>query len=696
MSSTPLIRGLQVQGGTIYTMSSASDDLTRALQTDTKKFRFSHYALLDLPNIDTPTFGENDLQFDTIDGAWFDQTSSAELNLVQSFQNYVLNFETMLNNRPQYDPVTDRTVAEKVFWKWLKELGVMRWENADATEVAASVTTPRYTELDDTLTGTSRYNKVVKYVGRVDMKNAVKTSSNTYEEVFILIPSTHGNTPTVLFSTEDTNNYPSGTSITNNPSDPTELDYIVGRGPDDIHPAGLSMQAYFDVSGVTIPTTINGISANIYPYGEDNSYVTEASFTNTAIETIVKQTSSPIAKTITYQRSRLDGVTLDLNEQNYQAFAANPSFKSFADYNQSDESSDFKFNTVLLYYEIYDPADPSISTTNLYGILFVNPVELVTGGSSDIQRLVKIKPNSVTKSGGTSYGLRWNLKISTSLDQVQSEVTVNDYSTFSMQLFLDSMNNLLSLANSVQSQSTGIIELNQKVLDLEDLIATGTTVTELQVQVDKLTKSLLANQALFENSQSIVQMIANIRTDMNNFLKGITPIQMSLDLSSIKAGYGIVFDNSIQKQLTISAASNGYVVSNSVNQWPLSGILTYKLQRGNNLLILRSLNPTSELSDRFIYIDDSQIKWIAGQVLRVSVNFDLDMNGFSLYMLTDASGITNSQNTKWTNTVGQFSELYMRRWSYDNSIQHDSCFDIVCLTPPTPLVAGTFQIDKIR
>ena len=235
------------------------------------------------------------------------------------------------------------------------------------------------------------------------MKNAVKTSSNTYEEVFILIPSTHGNTPTVLFSTEDTNNYPSGTSITNNPSDPTELDYIVGRGPDDIHPAGLSMQAYFDDSGVTIPTTINGISANIYPYGEDNSYVTEASFTNTAIETIVKQTSSPIAKTITYQRSRLDGVTLDLNEQNYQAFAANPSFKSFADYNQSDESSDFKFNTVLLYYEIYDPADPSISTTNLYGILFVNPVELVTGGSSDIQRLVKIKPNSVTKSGGTSF-----------------------------------------------------------------------------------------------------------------------------------------------------------------------------------------------------------------------------------------------------------------------------------------------------
>ncbi len=349
MASTPLIQPLRVSGGTLFSLSSASADLTRSLQSDTKKFRFSHYALLELPNIDTPLHGENDFQFNTIEGAWYEQTSSAELNLVQSFQNYVLNFETMLTNRLEYDPTIDTTVAERVFWKWLKELGVMRWDNASNTQVAPTVTDSRYVEKPtDTVSSSERYNQVVKYISTIDMKNALRSSANTYEEVFILVPTEHGSTPTVLFKTIDDTNYPSATSVVNNPTDPTQLNYIVGRGPNDIQPAGLDMHAYFDDAGTNIPTTINGVSGKLFGYSQPNSYDTEATFDNTELDLVVKHTSSP-NETVTYLRSRLDGVTLDFDQTSLYDFTTHPEFLSLSDYNASSQATDFKFNCVLLY-----------------------------------------------------------------------------------------------------------------------------------------------------------------------------------------------------------------------------------------------------------------------------------------------------------------------------------------------------------
>ncbi len=51
MAIAPLIKPVRLQGGTFYTFSSASEDLGLSFNTATKKFRFSKFALLDLPDI---------------------------------------------------------------------------------------------------------------------------------------------------------------------------------------------------------------------------------------------------------------------------------------------------------------------------------------------------------------------------------------------------------------------------------------------------------------------------------------------------------------------------------------------------------------------------------------------------------------------------------------------------------------------
>ena len=52
MAKTPFIRPLQVQGGTFYTFTSSAEDLSFTFNNSVNKFRFSKFALLNIPDID--------------------------------------------------------------------------------------------------------------------------------------------------------------------------------------------------------------------------------------------------------------------------------------------------------------------------------------------------------------------------------------------------------------------------------------------------------------------------------------------------------------------------------------------------------------------------------------------------------------------------------------------------------------------
>src|SRR5438046_2724782 len=131
----PFIKTLQPQGGTFYTFSSSSEDVGMTFNNSSTKFRFSKYLLLNLPNIATPSFSDNKIQFSSIDGALIEGLDADNnINLAQSFQNYALNFESLLVSQITYDRYLKQNVAERVFWKWLKEIGCIRFEKANSLQ----------------------------------------------------------------------------------------------------------------------------------------------------------------------------------------------------------------------------------------------------------------------------------------------------------------------------------------------------------------------------------------------------------------------------------------------------------------------------------------------------------------------------------------------------------------------------------
>ena len=135
--------------------------------------------------------------------------------------------------------IIKQNISERVFWKWIKEIAGIRYQPASSSQVVSTldqntvvtvnnvpITQKRYVEGDPVggtgsygLTG-STYNRVVQYIGNLDIVNSVKNNNNTYSEVYVLVPTRDGNTPTVLFKNVTDQNYLLDYAWTNNPTDP--------------------------------------------------------------------------------------------------------------------------------------------------------------------------------------------------------------------------------------------------------------------------------------------------------------------------------------------------------------------------------------------------------------------------------------------------------------------------------------------
>ena len=102
---TPLIDKLKTQGGTLYTFSSASKDLTRTFTNSIYDFSFSHFACLNLPNIRNGVYGSapnmmnNGLyiasllkrsDFDDNHSSTMFSSDGMNIALAENLQNYVL------------------------------------------------------------------------------------------------------------------------------------------------------------------------------------------------------------------------------------------------------------------------------------------------------------------------------------------------------------------------------------------------------------------------------------------------------------------------------------------------------------------------------------------------------------------------------------------------------------------------------
>ena len=695
MAVTPLIKPVQDKKGIFYNFQSALEDINITLSNSENAVRFSKFALLRIPEIGTPNTlaTDNKIQFlaqgetPLIDGLNPDNN----VNLAQSFQNYALNFEALLLNRPQYKRDEKLTVSERVFWKWIKELGAIRFQDANALEKNTAVlgTTPRFVEKPET---SSTYKRVVKYIGDIDVVNSLKSKDNSYTEIYIHVPTNVGTTPHVLFKSISDYNYYENMTVANNAADPLNIEYLAGRKYNETHPFGLSIKASYDLDDATVFAQIKNTIPNTYAPGNwftqtiRNSYYTDSTFNIAADQVISKQSG---LFTVEYLRSKLDGISLDFDLANYKLASENPEIKVFAQFNDYVANRDFEFNAVLIYYDTYDPNNldsnglPVDFRTNLYGVLFLDKIQQ-SGLEYQIPVIQKFKPDPLNKINGNAFSFKMNLKLDTSIENVIIEKSINDYSTFSLELFTDVLTQFKQLQQRYNDKLLDLEQLRQDVEGLKDLLINTEDQNELKIRVTNLETSVTASTALFDNTNAVVQMITNVNQKVDDIINGDSNITVSYDLDTVRPGEGISIDRRTPNRIRVINTNQQYNISNNSitniftnNVLELSNFANYFVHQNSGV-------QTVLVRDLTIFINDTVVAWKKGQVLRLVFDDELVADIYNVKIYTDAL------NKKNTGTYG-VNIAVLNDLDFLPSL-NKPIFDIVCIDE----TLLTFRIDKIR
>lgn len=716
---TPFISQIKNQGGTFYQFQSAIEDFNFNISTTNKEFKFSKFVCLNLPNQKDGSSGIN-TSLVSNQPTTFLKSDGEDLNLdfAQSFQNYCLNLESMLLNQPTYDESKNLTVSERVFWKWLKETGAIRFREANVgnpedggertRKLGTTSTGKRFVEEDSReafVSGFYPYSRVVQYIGNIDAINSVKYLGSGFTELYLMMPVETGNIPKVLFkSILDDPNYAPNMTLTHRPANSLDAETILGRSYNDTHPLGLDIRAYFDSDTDTLSSGTIGVdsySLNIKLNGEDsyesgwwfptnpsrNSYMTDKELNDWRNDWCkVEGYKNSVATEREFLRSRLDGISIDFDLQNSYSDNLTGKFKTFEDYAKSTLSSDFEFNAVLVYYDLIDKTDSSKSVTNLYGVWFVDKWKDTLTDGWKIEPYKKFKPNSVNRQNGNSYAWKINLKLDLNAQDNVPITSVNEYNNFSMHLFMDALNSMKTTHDRLIENINGLKLLQDKIDTLEDRIAEEETLADLGTRLTNLEDSLTTNQSLLSNTKNVISLIDRNYQEILNIYKNFTSVQMSYNLDVLKEGRGIEFDKTVSGRIKLNSINDGYniptdpIVSyENLNYNPKDNFIyyTHKLQPYNNYIKFKNTTNTPIYLDRGqtfrLYIEDS-IDWKKGQVVRISFGdqFIFNNNSKALTVLTDSRNLTKSNNP-YSIECGVLSTLDF------NSKSNKPIIEIICV-----------------
>ena len=709
MAVAPIIKPITTRKGIFYTFQSSLEDLTLSFNNSGNQFKFSNFVLLNLPNVGTPdgTPSDNKLFFkaqgETLmtDPGLYNQ-SNQNYNLAQSFQNYALNLEALLISQDSYNRELPLNVSERVFWKWLKEAGAIRWRGANTLETS---TTGIFTEEDEAVG--SSYSKVVQYIGEIDIVNSYKGKENSYSELYLHVPNNVGSTPYILFKSIDDSNYKPNMTITHSPDLPEDRETIVGRHYSDAHPQGLSLNAFYDLDDSTVLLEQAAYAGSTYTAQNwfqgtlNNSYYTDGTYDapsatwkyNTAVNKKIKKskTNSGVTTTINYTRSTLDGVCVDFSLTDYLVAAQNAktSFSGLNDINVQNKN--FDFNTVLVYYDVIDPVTKVLKAKNLYGILFLNKIQS-NGLEFEIPRLAKYKPDPLSKINGNSYAFKLNVKFDTSIEDVAVEPVknINANAGFSLDLFTDLMNRFQTVAINQEAKLTQFTQLQTDWEKAKSSLLTTSKTSDIESRLSSLEKALLANSALFLNTKNVIEKITNVEGQLANFVAGKTSLEVAYNTDVVKSGMGIGIGRGNTNQIVVNNETPDYnfetspifdiALSQSIPLVPFSNYYRHE-KSGNSHTLTGNL---------VLKINDTLTQWKKGQVLRLVFADPVILNGYTITLATDAlarstnldfSSVTQAYNTN----IGIVTDY---GWSSDNR----PIFEIICINSLTL----DFKIDRIR
>lgn len=609
--ATPLIRIPQEQGGTMYAFSSAARDLTRAYYNPDIVFEYSKFALLDIPVVAEPSGNEthNYIQFNNLyeGGAVtggglapnYDATNpddNANRHFANTFQNYALNLENFILTDDDYDSSIYSSDSEKIFFKWLNHIGAFRTRPANSQESSSGYN--RMVEEDDSIQSGSEYSQVVKYLGNIDVTNDKNYNGDTYNEVFVNVPSSVGYTPTVLFKSSEYNT----TATSYEPGS-----FINGRDGQAHPDANISLESLADSNDGTINIDPN----NTYNYG------------------------------------------IEWNPVTYAAIDGDANLSSILDY--SKRGGDFRFNAILVYYDVYSKSNPGNRSTNLYGVILLDNFKYDPANTGwYLPELTKYKPNEITGLNGNAFALKLNVKFNSSLDNVGIETNINDFTTFSMDLFFDTTSSLENAAKILAEATHRFNQLSNRLESLENLMLTSVDESSISAKVAALEQAVEKASLNFDSAGSILDIISDTNDRLNQVISGKIPTEVQYNTDVIDSGSGILIDKSNPKKIKIQNTNNGYSFNNLHVFDPSSELISDQIEEGlkwnpslpqNNAIWTRVkkydnlvrlyIEDQPFANDLDIYLDNSVTALSEGQVIKLTFKnpiVELNNNRIKIYV----------------------------------------------------------------
>lgn len=596
---TPLLNTLRVTGGTLYTFSSASKDLSRVLLDGDITFSFSKFACINIPDItvgnidgsDGSDIEENKLYIKELTNSDYTSDWTSEgINqwLAAHLQNYVLNFETCLLNDENFDSNYLPSVAEPIFFNWLKKLGAIDLieltedDKYTSTNLIGSNNKTYFKEvnhIDPEVLTDKKFadDRVIRYIGDIDITNQVDVLGDNFTELYLHIPSDAGNTPKVILKNnplhknfESNKRYEIATD-----SSTTNSGYIIGRTSDSL--ARIDARAFYDEDG-------------------NNTY--------------------------DYVYSTIDSYGIDFDSKDYYDITSNTidTITSIADYNGSDLAGNFEFNAILLYYTLYNKSTRE-TATNLYGVLFLDNVESLTNGlfgkSGDshayIKRYAKYKNNTLNGVNGNSFGLKVNLKFDTTPETTGQTVFVsNESSLTAMNMFCEALTELQKATSLFKTQADDI--------------------ANLQIDVEAIKNFLIKIPEYSELTNTINILLSKINAKYN-----------------LEEGYGITIDTNDTGVVFTNSTSNYNVQKIDISLYMdliVHEVPEYSvtINEGKNLLYLTVLNQENA-SELNLNLD----KFVAGQDMKILFNTTISKDVTVHFIIEDYTfNYTIAENTNPT------------------------------------------------
>jgi hypothetical protein len=616
--ATPLVRIPQEQGGTLYAFASAARDLTRAYYNPDINFEFSKFALLDIPVVSEPAQGStnNYIQFDNLfeggpvaqnqSAPSYDPTvpdDSANRHFAQTFQNYALNLENYILTDDDFDSTVYTSDAEKIFFKYLNHLGAFRVRTATSQEVATGYS--RVIEEDDSVLTGSEYSQVVKYLGEIDVTNDKNYGGEVFSEIFINVPSNVGYTPEILFKAADFNTTTSSYQPTGN--------FINGRD-NQTHPdPNINLDPLADNN----QGTLNVDETQVYSYG------------------------------------------IEWDPAYYAKIDNDPSLNNMLEW--SRRGGDFRFNAIAVYYDLYSKSNAGNRATNLYGIIILDQWKYDSGSTGwYIPELSKFKPNEITGLNGNAFALKLNLKFNSSLDNVGVEKNINDYTTFSMDVFFDTTSALENATEILKSANNRYSKIAERLDNLENVILTSSQLQNLNTRMDEIEEDVQNASLNLKSPSSLLELITSVNGRVNDVISGTIPTSVQYNTDVIKQGAGVLLEKSNQK-LKLTNTGGVYsmselfsidLVSKVISPTEITSATPFnpvtasvngiwaRLKNFENLLRINiDSGDIPSGSNLNIYLDDSVVSFKKGQVVKLSFKTELpNMSGKTIRVWTDKIG----------------------------------------------------------